>query len=350
MAVGFGFSMGDLVTGLQVIKDSIAAVKDGKGASAHYAGLLTEIECLQHALEGIEELRLDLNGSAKQRGAINRAVAACRKCIDEFIASIAKYQPHLQLNTSGWVSNYRKIKWAVCRKDDVTEFRAQLERHASTINMLLITFQTKMRGTTEFAMTSTITSTTVEVREQQTEAEKRTATMLQSLSLEQRQCFEFLMLQNKELMRSVQELNRMLKVQTAIPPQVLLQKPVILLDAFGKIAPFHLDFIDSMECFTAVLKIRFRQAGVGKVGLSKLEHREFTIQETRHKRPVDLSKPWPMLFRPGQEVDMSMVFHRFACPPNTCPGCSRINENDEEQIEWYVRSHGARYNSRTNCA
>lgn len=338
MAVGFGFSMGDLVTGLQVIKDSIAAVKDGKGASAHYAGLLTEIECLQDALEGIEELRLDLNGSAKQRGAIDRAVAACRKCIDDFIASIVKYQPHLQLNTSGWVSNYRKIKWAVCRKDDVTEFRAQLERHASTIHMLLITFQSKARGTAQVS----ISSTTFELREQRTETENRTTAMLKSLSLEQRQCFEFLMLQNKELVRSVQELNRMLKVQTALPPQVLLQKPVILLDAFGKIAPFHLDFIDSMECFTAVLKIRFRQAGVGKVGLSKLEHREFTIQETRHKRPVDLSKPWTTLFSPGQEVDMSMVFHRFACPPNTCPGCSRNNENDEEQGEWYVRSHNAK--------
>lgn len=333
MAVGFGFSMGDLVTGLQLIKDSIAAVKDGKGASAHYAGLLTEIKCLQDAFEGINELGLDLKGSEKQRRAIDCAVAACQKCIEDFIASISKYQPHLQLNTSGWASNYRKIKWAVCRKDDVTAFRAQLERHTSTINMLLITFQSKARGTPEVAMTSTA----VVVREQRMETENQTAALLKSLSLEQRQCFEFLMLQNKELMRSVQELNRILKVQTAIPPQVLLQKPVILLDAFGKIAPFHLDFIDSMECFTAVLKIRFRQAGIEKAGLSKLENGEFTIQETRHKRPVDLCKPWPMLFRPGQEVDMSMVFHRFACPPNTCPGCSRINENDEEQIEWYVQ-------------
>lgn len=110
MAVGFGFSMSDLVTGLQMIKDSIAAVKDGKGASAHYAGLLTEIKCLQDAFECIEELRLDLNGSEKQRGAIDRAVAACQKCIEDFIASISNYQPHLQLNTSGWASNYRKIK------------------------------------------------------------------------------------------------------------------------------------------------------------------------------------------------------------------------------------------------
>ncbi len=39
-----------------------------------------------------------------------------------------------------------------------------------------------------------------------------------------------------------------------IPQQVLLQQPVILLDAFGKIAPLHLDFIDSLDCFTAVLK------------------------------------------------------------------------------------------------
>jgi hypothetical protein len=115
---------------------------------------------------------------------------------------------------------------------------------------------------------------------------------------------------------------------------VLRQQPVILLDAFGTIASFHLEFIDSLKTFTAVLKIRFRKAGVKHPGLAKVDNREYTIPETRGKRPIDVEKPWSEVFRPGHEVDMSMVLHRFACPPSKCLGCSRSNENGEEQVRW----------------
>lgn len=330
MSVGFGFSVGDLVTSLKLIKDSIEAVKDTKGAANDYAQLLTEITCLRDGFEAIEDLDLVHKGSHKQRTAINGAVGACQKCVDDFLASISKYQPHLHSNASGLTSNYRKIKWALCRKDDVATFRAQLERHTSSINMLLITFQTKELMESKGGDGSTA----MVVKARDAERDNHTAIMFGNLSIEQRQCFEFLMQQNKELMRNVQELNQMLRIQMSIPPQVLLQQPVMLLDAFGKMAPFHLDFIDSLEAFTAVLKVRFRQAGVKRTGLSKLEKREFSIQETRLKKFKDLSRPWSTLFQPGQEVDMSMVFHRFACRPGACPGCSSSNEGGEEQTQW----------------
>lgn len=334
MSVGFGFSVGDLVTSLKLIKDSIEAVKDTKGAANDYAQLLTEIDCLRDGFEAIEDLDLVHKGSHKQQTAINGAIGACQKCIDDFLTSISKYQPHLHSNASGLTSNYRKIKWALCRKDDVATFRSQLERHTSSINMLLITFQTKEQLTSNGGEGSTA----IVMKARDSDRVDHIATLLGSLSIEQRQCFEFLMHQNKELMRNLQQVNQMLRTQMSIPPQILLQPPVILLDAFGKIAPFHLDFIDSLEAFTAVLKIRFKQAGVRPAGLAKLENREFSIQETRRKRFKDLSKPWSAIFQPGQEVDMSMVFHRFACRPGTCPGCSCSNEGGEEQTQWLVNT------------
>lgn len=330
MSVGFGFSVGDLVTTLKLIKDSIEAVKDTKGAVSDYAQLLAEINCLRDGFEAIEDLDLVHTGSDKQRTAINGAIGACQKCVDDFLTSISKYQPHLHSNASGLTSNYRKIKWALCRKDDVATFRAQLGRHTSSINMLLITFQTKERMASE----DEERSRAMVVKAREANRDNFTATLLESLSIEQRQCFEILMHQNKELMRNVQELNRILHIQMSIPPQVLLQQPVILLDAFGKIAPFHLDFIDSLEVFTAVLKVRFRQAGVKQIGLSKLEKREFSIQDSRQKRFLDLSKPWSTIFQSGQQVDMSMVFHRFACLPGICPGCSSSNGGVGEQTQW----------------
>lgn len=37
------------------------------------------------------------------------------------------------------------------------------------------------------------------------------------------------------------------RVSQAVPAQVLLSTPVVLLDARGRCAPFHLEFIDSAE-------------------------------------------------------------------------------------------------------
>lgn len=334
MSVGFGFSIGDLITSLKIIKDSIEAVKDTKGASADYAALSTEIASLQDAFEAIEDLPLARNGSEKQRIAISRAVGACQQCIDDFSSSISKYQPHLNPLATGLASSYRKIKWALCRKEDVAMFRTKLERHTSSINMLLITMQAKELHTANDRACSSVTV----ARAQDRDRDGQILGLLKGLSIEQRQWCEILMLQNRELRRDIQDLHQLLEVHMAIPPQVLLRPPVILLDAFGRVAPFHLDFIDSLETFTAVLKIRFRQAGVKPAGLAKLDNREFCVQESRRKVHLDLAKPWPSVFRPGQEVDMSMVFHRFGCSPSTCPGCSKKNEDDDDHVQWYVLS------------
>ena len=274
MAIGFGFSVSDLVTGLSLIRDSVEAVRGKKSAPADYAALVSEIDCLRDGLEAIKDLDLEQHGNEKQKAAVQRATTACQQCIDDFFARLSKYQPHLREGVSGWLSSYRKIQWAVCRKEDVARFRSQLERHSSSINMLIITFQAKESLQLRARQTSQAMSI------QTTSQDALIATMLNGLTLEQRACFEVLMQQNRDLLHSIEELKGLLRVQSMIPAQVLLQQPVILLDAFGKVAPFHLEFIDSSEAFLSVLKIRFRKEGARPYGLQKLEKGEFSIQES----------------------------------------------------------------------
>ncbi|KMU91884.1 hypothetical protein CIHG_09736 [Coccidioides immitis H538.4] len=149
--------------------------------------------------------------------------------------------------------------------------------------------------------------------------------LLKGLTLEQRQFFQLLLTQNRQLQQSLDDIRHLVRLQTEIPPQVTLQKPVILLDAFGKTAPFHLDFIDSLDAFVAVLKIRSEQAGVRMGGLKKLDRREFCIRDTQRRRSLDLNRPWTKIFRPGQNVDMSMVFRR-RLTPTICPECGCQND------------------------
>ena len=333
MAVGFGFSISDLFAGLKLIIDSVQAIHDTKGSPADYASLVTEIISLQDGLEAVEELQSTQSLSKKQSAALERAVCACQETLEEFLSSISKYQPHLNPKASGLQSNYRRIKWALCKKDDVSEFRAQIGRHGSSINMLLITFQARQNLQTREPNGSLILRTDGD--------DERIVEMLKGLSFDQRHIFIAMMQQNKQLMQGIEDLRTMLQIQAAVPSQVLLQQPVILLDPFGKTIPFHLEFIDSSECFMAVLKARFSNAGVTPAGLSKLENRDFLIQDSRRRRPIDIDKNWKSVFRAGQNVDMSMVFHRFACPPSTCPVCLEVNEDDDEQI--YCQTCGLCY-------
>ena len=336
MAIGFGFSVGDLFLGLKILKDSIDAVNDSKGAAADFTALATEITSLQDGLEAIEELQSNSSFSIKQTSALDRAILSCQETIDEFLTSISKYQPHLQAKTSGLRSNYRKIKWVVCKKDDVTKFKAQLGRHASTITMLLVTFQAKQTLDTKASGHGLLVKA-------QCLNESYIAGMLKDMTVEQQQLFMIVIQQNKQLLHSIEDLRSMLQTQSAVPPQVLLQQPVILLDPFGKLAPFHMDFIDSSECFMAVLKARFRRNGVTRAGIAKLENGDFLIQDTQRRRAIDLNKNWAAVFRPGQNVDMSMVFHRFACPPSTCPLCLEKNSDEEEHEQIHCGGCGLCY-------
>ena len=95
---------------------------------------------------------------------------------------------------------------------------------------------------------------------------------------------------------------------------------------------------DIVDC---IVKARFSHAGVTSAGLSKLDNHDFLIQDSHHRRPIELRKSWAAVFRPGQNVDMSMIFHRFACPPSTCPACLEVNEDGTEQT--YCQSCGLCY-------
>ena len=336
MAVGFGFSVSDICMALKVIKDSVNALDKTKGSPADFATLVCEVQCLEDGLLAIQDLLEDANLRDQQSAALQRAVSACNDIIREFLKSISKYQTHLTHESTGLSSAYRKVKWAVCKKDDVERFRSQLSRQASSINMLLITVQAKQQR--DFNRSKSTENAVARIEGTQ---DSSLLDMMSSMSTEHRQCFLMIMQQNNELMQTVRDMRHLLLTQRAMPPQILLQPPVRLLDPFGKVAPFHLEFVESSECFMAVLKARFAHAGVKTASLLKLDKHEFIIENTRTQKPVDLEKRWNREWQPGEQYDMRMIFHRFVCPPSTCPSCHETNDGSETQV--YCHGCGLEY-------
>jgi hypothetical protein len=123
------------------------------------------------------------------------------------------------------------------------------------------------------------------------------------------------------------------KLCNALPQQIENQQPVIFRDALNRVAPIHLEWINSHEAFMAVLEIRFKNSG-----LQKIRRNEFSLQKAGSNRDIDLNRPWEICFCPGQRVNMSMVFSEYH---NTnmavCPACQHecFRETDVE-VEWYV--------------
>jgi len=135
--------------------------------------------------------------------------------------------------------------------------------------------------------------------------------------------------------REVRETNlqvyqMVLEMQTTLPSQVKRQQSVYFLDAWGRFSPFHLEFINSWDAFLAVLKVRFKHCGLGKI-----EKNQYVLEEANSKRPIDIRRPWETCFLPGQHVNMDMCFEERGTSKNSCPVCQLFESaRIDEAIDW----------------
>jgi uncharacterized Zn finger protein (UPF0148 family) len=116
-----------------------------------------------------------------------------------------------------------------------------------------------------------------------------------------------------------------IRSQTPLPSRLergLIEEPVILEDAIGRIAPVHLQFVTSWDAFDAVLEIRFR----GMQGHRKITQQQYELHDQVSGKDIKKSLLWPRAFLPGQTVAMSILFHSdspasASSNGTTCPGC-----------------------------
>jgi len=140
MAVPFGFSFGDFVAGIGLIKDLIEALRDSGGSGEQFRTVLSELETLQTALEAVQGLDLD-DSLTSERFALNHAASLCQRTILDFRGKIAKYNTVLRIGGSGsrFKDSCRKVQWALCQKDDVDDFRIRVNAHTPSISIMLAT-------------------------------------------------------------------------------------------------------------------------------------------------------------------------------------------------------------------
>ena len=139
MAVPFGFSLGDFLAAIDLVGDIISALRDTNGARSKYRGLLAELDSLETALLKVKLINTHEIRSPSDAVALQQAASRCLDTIDNFWQKIRKYNPHLQNVGSGSrvKDGWMRVKWALCRKADVDEFRIRIRAHTDAVSMLL---------------------------------------------------------------------------------------------------------------------------------------------------------------------------------------------------------------------
>jgi len=127
-------------------------------------------------------------------------------------------------------------------------------------------------------------------------------------------------------------------IHSNLPPQIMQQQPVLFRDALDRVAPIHLEWINSWEAFLAVLKVRFKERG-----LRKVENMEFVLQRAGSRRDIKMVESWETAFCPGQEVNMSIIFHQTGYAASSlCPSCRYECFGDTgSEMKWYVHGYTA---------
>lgn len=142
MPVGFGFSVGDFIAAINLVKDLAQALQDSKGSSKEYLEVVTELRNLENALLEVKALHGKLLNGSNDHG-LAHAVSECRNTIDTFVHDIRKYHGHLSIVGSGDLVReiLRKVQWRLCTSKQLASFRLKLAANVRTIQLLVAVAQ-----------------------------------------------------------------------------------------------------------------------------------------------------------------------------------------------------------------
>jgi hypothetical protein len=129
--------------------------------------------------------------------------------------------------------------------------------------------------------------------------------------------------------------NAVVELQSRIPKEFgpcWIQEPLILTDALGRVAPIHLELINSWDVFDSVLAARF----IDLPGEGKIARGEYAIHEASLERDIERSQPFAACFLPGRRLDMMMVFKdKPDLRSDSCPSCKAAsNEDSFKTVQW----------------
>jgi hypothetical protein len=138
--MAFGWSAGDVVSTIKLVKNIISCVQNIGGAREHFQELFTELQGLEKALSQISVLTAT-SQQVPEIAALKFASCNCEGTLQRFYEKIKPFEESL-----GSTSTQRKlrasprmVRWELLVKKDIPELRSYLVAHVGYLNMQLST-------------------------------------------------------------------------------------------------------------------------------------------------------------------------------------------------------------------
>jgi hypothetical protein len=146
MTVPFGFSVGDVIAGIGVLKTAITAFHRTHGASKDYQRLSSALSALLESLNTVGGIPVDPLQDAQQQAAIAGVVHRCQESINSFLERTSKFEVLKSGELSnGWAVKVsmavKKIQWAVWEKGNIAKFTEDMHLQIAEIGLLVATLQ-----------------------------------------------------------------------------------------------------------------------------------------------------------------------------------------------------------------
>ena len=340
MPVGFGFSVGDFVASIKLAGTVIDSLSSSSKSSAELQEIFYQLHSLETALKDVKHLEMDESRHVEKL-VLMQSAAQCQETINDFLRKTESYQPHLLQNKDAITAKdqWKKVKWALCKKKDLAQVKVDLLVHTESINLLLTTLQMRNMNLNQKDQQAHRESIIACVQNGFSRCMwklKLISNDLTGILSQTRQCLEAARRTITINIRVFQMLLELRNILLAVPAQVERQRPVFLNDAAGRYSPFHLEFIKSWESLISVLSNNFKSIGTAS---QRIQDGNFTIHDAHTKKDIMLNAAWEDCFVPGQYVEMSMIIDNSILPVGTCPKCQHKCPTEEgKEAKWSVPS------------
>ncbi|KXS95844.1 hypothetical protein AC578_1195 [Pseudocercospora eumusae] len=332
--MSFGFSVGDFVAALELVGTVVASLRESGGAKSQFRELLQELYTLETALLKVKQLDFEEEQRAEFI-ALTQAACRCQVTINEFWKRAKKWQKHLAPGAA-WM----KVRWSLFKSQELARFKADIAAHSQSISVLLAAMQMQRLDLQHHANWASLAG----LRDMFQQTMENCYQKLEQISTAVGGTF----MQGQKILHrtaiifrtNIQIFQVVCAIQTRLdhlPPQIERQQPVYMIDAVGRVSPFHLEFVRSAEALRAVLKSNFQKV---PSGLRKIHSGEFIIHDATNGRHIDLTKDWDTCFMPGQRIDMRMVFRWHSRRRDACPSCGYRGERNKQLQDSECKSCG----------
>jgi len=332
MSVGFGFSVGDFIAALKLVSTVIDALQKSGEARNEQRELLHQLYSLETALLRVKRLELGESQHAELQ-ALKQAAAQCQRTITDFWNKIEPYQKNLGPSASKSErlnDKLARIKWAICKKEDIAKFKADVAGHTASIHLLLSTLQMGSMGIHNHNQNQQQLSLASKIQNSYLQYMQKLSAVSEGITNGLQLSKQLLEMTTKVVRTNISVFQVVLGLQDTIT-QVQRQQPVFLIDGLGRMSPFHLEFIRSKEALIAVFAVNFKKFGAD----DKIINGEFAIEDSISRKDIDLDEDWDLCFSPGQRVEMSMIFRRDIFLVSSCPKCKTACSGGQDgENEW----------------